>query len=85
MNECADASYFINSKEYLHNDNVVVNEDNNSLHPKMIDFATSTTLAKGKVHHLSPRDQERYRKFHRHVAPEVVGGTHPGREDETIP
>ena len=81
MYECADALYFIHSKEYLHNDlkadNVIINEGNNSLHPIIIDFGKSTNLAKGKVYHVSPRDQERYRQFHKHIAPEVVRGTHP--------
>ena len=81
MYECADALYFIHSKEYLHNDlkadNVIINEGNNSLHPIIIDFGKSTTLAKGTVSHLSLRDQERYRKFHKHIAPEVVRGTYP--------
>jgi len=78
---CADALYFIRSKEYLHNDlkadNVITNGGTNSLHPVIIDFGKSTTLAKGKVYHLSPRDQERYRTFHKHIAPDVVRGTHP--------
>ena len=81
MYECADALYFIHSKEYLYNDlkadNVIINEGNNSLHPIIIDFGKSTTLAKGKVYLLSPRDQERYKKFHKHIAPEVVRGNHP--------
>jgi len=81
MYGCADALYFIHSKEYLHNDlkadNVIINEGNNSLHPIIIDFGKSTTLPKSKVYLLSPRDQERYRKFHKHIAPEVVRGTHP--------
>ena len=47
------------------------------LHPVIIDFGKSTTLAKGKLYKLSLRDQEKYRKYHKHIAPEVVRGTHP--------
>ena len=81
MYECADALLFIHSKDYLHNDlkgdNVIISDANNSLHPVIIDFGKSTTLAKGKVYQLSLRDQEKYRKHHKHIAPEVVRGTHP--------
>ena len=51
MFECADALYYIHSKEYLHNDlkgaNFIINETQNSLHPVIIDFGKSTTIAKG--------------------------------------
>lgn len=81
MYECADALHFIHSKEYLHNDlkgdNVIIYEAHNSLHPVIIDFGKSTTLAKGKVYKLSIKDQEKYRKVYKHIAPEVVRGTHP--------
>lgn len=80
MFECADALYYIHSKEYLHNDlkgdNVIMNEIHNSLHPVIIDFGKSTTISQGKIYKLSSRDQEKYRKCHKHIAPEVVRGTH---------
>ena len=79
MYECADALYYIHSKEYLHNDlkgdNVIINENSNSLHPVIIDFGKCSKIAGGKLYHLSPRDQEKYRKYHNHIAPEVVRGT----------
>ena len=31
----------------------------------------------GLLYKLSLRDQEKYRKYHKHIAPEVVRGTHP--------
>lgn len=50
--ECADALYYTHSKEYLHNDlkgdNVIINETHNSLHPVIIDFGKSTTIARAK-------------------------------------
>ena len=58
----------------LKGDNVIIGDANNSLHPVIIDFGKSTTLAKGKVYQLSLRDQEKYRKHHKHIAPEVVRG-----------
>ena len=73
MYECADALLFIHSKEHLHNDskgdNVIISDADHSLHPMII--------AKGKLYRLSLRDQEKYRKHHKHIAPEVVRGTHP--------
>lgn len=81
MYECADALLFIHSKDHLHNDlkgdNVIISDVNNSLHPVIIDFGKSTLLTKGKLYKLSLRDQEKYRKYHKHIAPEVVRGTHP--------
>ena len=80
MYEWADALLFIHSKEHLHNDlkgdNVIISDANHSLHPVIIDFGKSTTTAKGKLYRLSLRDQEKYRKHHKHIAPEVVRGTH---------
>ena len=79
--ECADALLFVHSKDHLHNDlkgdNVIISDVNNSLHPVIIDFGKSTTVAKGKLYKLSLRDQEKCRKYHKHIAPEVVRGTHP--------
>ena len=76
--------YIIHSKDNLHNDlkgdNVIirqVSDVNNSLHPVIIDFSKSTLLTKGKSCKLSLRDQEKYRKYHKHIAAEVVRGTHP--------
>lgn len=81
MYECADALLFIHTKGYLHNDlkgnNVIISDDNNSLHPVIIDFGKSTTVSKGKLCKLSLQDQKKYRKYHNHIAPEVVRGTHP--------
>ena len=81
MYECADALLFIHSKEHLHNDlkgdNVIIGDADHSLHPVIIDFGKSTTIAKGKLYRLSLRDQEKYRKHHKHIAPDVVRGTHP--------
>ena len=76
MYECADALYYNHSKEYLHNYlkgvNVIINENSHSLHPVIIDLGKCSTIAGGKIYHLSPRDQEKYTKYHKHVAPEVV-------------
>ena len=81
MYECADALLFIHSKDHLHNDlkgdNVIISDVNNSFHPVIIDFGKSTTLARGKLYKLSLRDQEKYSKYHKHIAPEIVRGTHP--------
>ena len=81
MFECADALLFIHSKDHFHNDlkgdNVIISDVNNSLHPVINAFGKSTTLAKGKSYKLSLRDQEKYRKYHKQSAPEVVRGTNP--------
>ena len=70
MYECADALLFIHSKDHFHNDlkgdNVIISDVNNSFHPVIIDFGKSTTLARSKLYKLSLRDQEKYRKYHKH-------------------
>lgn len=88
MYECAHALSFIHSKGYLHNDlkgdNMIISEVDKMLHPIIIDFGKSTTQTKGKVYQLSERDQEKYRKYHKHIAPEVVRGTHPQSQASDI-
>lgn len=86
--ECSDALLYIHSKGYLHNDlkgdNVIISDDNNPLHPVIIDFGKSTTLSKGKLYKLSQRDQDKYRKYHKHIAIEVIRGTHPQSQASDI-
>ena len=88
MYECSDALLYIHSKGYLHNDlkgdNVIISDDNNTLHPVIIDFGKSTTLSKGKLYKLSQRDQDKYRKYHKHIAIEVIRGTHPQSQASDI-
>ena len=79
MYHCADALLYIHSCNFLHNDlkgdNVIISGNKNNFYPVIIDFGKSTETSKGKFYKLSVRDQDNYRKYHKHIAPEVVRGT----------
>ena len=62
----------------------IISDHNNTLHPVIIDFGKSTTIPQGKYYKLSQRDQDKYRKYHKHIAIEVVRGTHPQSEASDI-
>ena len=66
----------------LHNDikpdNVLVSVDQNSPNSGyqiiLSDFGKSTTIAQGRLYHLSESDKEQYLMRYPHIAPEVVRG-----------
>lgn len=78
--KCADALSFIHSKQILHNDikgdNVVVSKIYDKFFPVLIDFGKAVNVVNAKVYTLSPKEQDKYRKYHKHIAPELVRGTH---------
>ena len=82
MYHCADALLYIHSRKFLHNDlkgdniNVIISGSKNNFYPVIIDFGKSTETSNGKFYKLPLGDQEKYRKYHKHIAPEVVRGTH---------
>ena len=65
-------------------DSVIISDNNNTLHPVIIDFGKSTTLPIGKLYKLSLRHQDKYRKYHKHKAIEVIRGTHPQSQASDI-
>ncbi|CAB4011817.1 probable serine threonine- kinase gdt4 [Paramuricea clavata] len=78
--ETAEALYFMHKKGFLHNDlksdNIVLSEENNAIHPVIIDFGKCRSLSNPKRYSLTAKEQKKYKEYHRHIAPEVVKGTH---------
>ncbi|CAB4008907.1 serine threonine- kinase [Paramuricea clavata] len=79
--EAADALDFMHKKGFLHNDlkgdNVLLSNDNNAIHPVIIDFGKCRSITNPKRYSLRAKEQRKYSKYHRHIAPELIEGTHP--------
>ena len=50
--------------------------DDLNLHPILIDFGTSCKTSKSKHYSLTSQEKEKYRKYHWHIAPELISGLH---------
>lgn len=78
--EIAEALDFMHKKGFLHNDlksdNIVLSQENNAIHPVIIDFGKCRTITNPKRYSLVAKEQKKYRKYHQHIAPELVKGTH---------
>ena len=78
--ETAEALDFMHKKRFLHNDlkadNIVLFKENKVIHPVIIDFGKCPSSHNPKRYSLTAREQTKYEKRHRHIAPELVKGTH---------
>lgn len=81
LKETADALDFMHKKGFLHNDlksdNIVMFQEDNAIHPVIIDFGKCRSIRNPKRYSLMAKEQRKYQKHHRHIAPELVKGTHP--------
>ena len=79
--QAADALDFVHRKGFLHNDlkgdNILLFKENEAIRPVIIDFGKCLGLTNPKRYNLTDKEQRKYKKHHRHIAPELVGGTHP--------
>ena len=71
----------MHKKGFLHNDlkgdNVLLSNYDNAIHPVIIDFGKCRSITNPKRYSLTAKEQRKYKKYHRHIAPELVEGTHP--------
>jgi serine/threonine protein kinase len=78
---CAESIHDLHEKDFIHcdlkGDNIVINEINGKYFPVVIDFGKMKKTSEAKLKTLSSKEKEKYAKSHRHIAPEVVEGTHP--------
>jgi serine/threonine protein kinase len=79
--KCAAAIHHLHEKNYIHcdlkGDNIVLTEVHQEFVPVIIDFGKMKQVSKAKLKKLSVKEQDRYSKYHKHIAPEIVRGTHP--------
>ena len=78
---CEGFIYMHEVHSILHNDikshNIVLAKRGCDVLPKIIDFNKSLPISECKCKHLSVEEQEKYKIFHRHIAPEVYMGLSP--------
>ena len=78
--EAADALDFVHKKGFLHNDlkgdNILLFKENEAIYPVIIDFGKCRPLTNPKRYYLMDKERRKYKKPHRHIAPELVEGTH---------
>lgn len=78
---CSQAVAYLHRHFYLHcdikGDNIVFNEMNGQFFPIIIDFGKMRKISESKKYKLSSKQKYKYRTYHKHIAPEVVWGTHP--------
>ena len=78
--DIAKALHTVHISGYLHNDikldNVVVRGSEESIVPVLIDFNKACRISHGKKYNLDEESRKEYRKLHRHIAPELVDGSH---------
>lgn len=79
--QCSKAIAYLHSKGKIHcdlkADNIVLQDSDGVTRPVIIDFGKVKDITTAKTKKLSLVDQEFYRKRHKHIAPEIVRGTHP--------
>lgn len=81
--QLTDAICYLHSKKVIHNDiktdNVLVVEESGPVieyAPVLIDFGKAKYATATKIKTLSEKEKIFYRKYHSHIAPEVIDGTH---------
>lgn len=76
----AKAVHHFHDCGYLHNDiktdNVVIYENNSQFLPVLIDFGKSCKQEQGSKKHLTTEEQSIYLQRYKHIAPEIVDGSH---------
>ena len=75
-----DGLQYIHEKGYLHNDlkgnNIIITKQDDNYHPVIIDFGKARKTDEAKLYSLTMSKQLEYKKYYKHIAPEVVAGTH---------
>jgi serine/threonine protein kinase len=82
LTQCCNALAHLHNKNYIHcdikGDNIVIRHGYSDCEEQysavIIDFGKMKESSKAKLYKLSLKEQERYGKYHNHIAPEVVCG-----------
>lgn len=80
IRQIAGAIEHVHNCGFIHNDiktnNVVIYENNENVVPVLIDFGKACRRDLGKTKSLKTEEQNQYLHKYKHIAPEVVNGTH---------
>lgn len=81
LGKTSEALSFVHSKGFIHGDiksnNIVIRSESSSYVPVIIDFGKMKKISEAKKYNLTSKEKERYSKKYKHIAPEVVKGSHP--------
>ena len=61
----------------LKGDNIVINKVDKGFYATVIDFGKMQKACEAKIKKLSTIEQEKYNRYHKHIAQEVIQGIHP--------
>ena len=61
----------------MKHDNIVIKEKCGRYDPIIIDFGKMKKITEAKKYNLTQKEQGKYSKFHKHIAPEIVSGKSP--------
>ena len=88
LGRTSEALSHIHSKGFIHgdikSDNIVVRGESASYTPVIIDFGKMKKISEAKRYNLSPKEKEKYSSKYKHIAPEVIQGSHPKSEASDI-
>ena len=83
IHQLAQAISYLHDQGFIHRDikadNVLVSYLNQEYRAILIDFGkcTASTASGSLIKHLTPEEQEKYKRKHAHIAPEIINGSHP--------
>ena len=83
IHQLARAISYLHDQGFIHQDikadNVLVSYLNQEYHAILIDFGkcTASTASGSLIKHLTPEEEEKYKRKHAHIAPEIINGSHP--------
>lgn len=78
--QCCEALAYIHKQNFIHcdikGDNLVLRKSCDEVRyvAVIIDFGKMKEMKKAKLYRLSVKEQDRYARYHNHIAPEVVDG-----------
>jgi len=83
IHQLAQAISYLHNQGFIHRDikvdNVLVSHLNHECCAILIDFGkcTASTARGCLIKCLTPEEQEKYKRKHGHIAPEIINGSHP--------
>lgn len=81
LERTTEALSYIHSKVFIHgyikSNNIAIKNESDSHVPVIIDFGKMKNISEAKKYNLNSKEKERYSNKYKHIAPEVIKGSHP--------